>query len=324
MGSLCSKQQDDDDPLYHISENKEDDDHDDDKEIIEEMIVKQGTEQHDDMFKSYAEIAAKESNRRATQIDSNIDIFQRNDIKSLPNVEGSFGRIDNEESGEYIITYWSRTQFDEILFIPLVICDLIIKFIDMVYQSRWSNKYKGPDFKINVINKCKASITSKYGPIQGIRAVNCCLRSKVSVFYINIVNYSYNMDTNRNFFGICSEYEESFNLPVPNEGYGIFMEPNWIYKGNENIEIKGKPKITNNDVVKCVVDLRDEMYVFKCLWSTTETVIKLPQPSDHEKYKDIKWYPFISGNFADMTCIISFDTFDTINDVTSLSPHQPP
>eukprot|EP01084_Bolivina_argentea_P194751 334211_1 len=282
---------------------------------------------NDDLFKTYAEIAQEETQRRATQVNESTDIFSRIDIKMLPNVEGTFGRIDNEESGEYIITYWSR-NFEYPLFIPLVICDLIVKYIDMVYRSRWSARHKGPDFTINILDKCKATIPIKYAMNQSIRAVNCCLRDKVSVFYVTIKGFKnlISQQINDNFIGVITEYEDSFNLPLPKEGYGIGFEAGKIYKRNKFTKLKqlNKPKISDGKRVKCVVDLREGQHIFKCLWETKETKIKLPDPLYHENYKDIKWYPYISGYLTNMTCIIEFDEFTSKDDLMKNNGPPPP
>lgn len=338
MGTCLSKEEEED-PLYHVSKNS-DNDLDDiegagEKQHIDQyadqyaegdFIPKTYSQGYDDLFKGYGEIAEKENQRRTTVVNEQTDIFSRNDIKSLPNVEGTYGRVDNEESGEYIISYLSRQEFYDQYFIPSVICDLIIKFIDMVFQSRWSSKHKGPDFRINVINKCKASIPNTFNVIkQGIRALNSCLRSKVSVFYVRFNRIKskdsiYNSLTKYNFIGIIPQFIDTFNAPLPKIGYGIVWEPNWIYVGNTKIGRNGKRAVGDNQTIKCVVDLREDMNIVKFLWDSGETVINLPNPKTNDEYKEMKWYPFISGDFTDTSCIIEFDTFDTINN----GPPSPP
>ena len=202
---------------------------------------------------------------------------------------------------------------EDALLIPQVLCDLAVAYVDMVYRSRWSSTCKGPDVQLAILDKCKASISSKHVSAmrQGIRAVNCCLRGKVSVFYVTVDGFSDSafVHPEHNFVGVVPEYEAAFNLARPKESYGISFKANCIYKGQRVAQSTGKPTVTSGRKVKCVVDLREGRHMFKCLWLSSETVVQLPDEAEGERYADMKWYPCVTGMVPAMTCRIEFDEF---------------
>ena len=252
-------------------------------------ISESGNSENMDMFKTYAEMAEQETNRRATQVDPLTDIFSRKDILSLPSVEGSvYGQINNEESGEYIIAYWSRILTEPVV-IPSDIMGLIARYIDITYRSQWSSIAKGPNFQIDLLNKCKASIPRKYNVMkQMIRTKHCCPRGKESVFCIKRTSLSGDFVFKDNFIGIVSEFENSFNISNPRTGYGFQIRD------------------IRCERVTAVVDLREGQYRISFPGSSTHSR-RLPSIIHDTPVEEVRWYPFVAGDFSNMECTIEFD-----------------